>query len=82
MLTELKAVHAAFLKGVTDTPEEIEVRFASIDTAIATVPSKMSPHTTPDGIRRENQAQIRTFILVKRGGQWLIMQDQNTFREW
>ena len=81
VLTELKEVHSTFLKGVTDTPVEIEVRFATKNAAIVTVPSKMSPQTTPDGARRENQEQIRTFILVKRGGQWLIMQDQNTFRE-
>jgi uncharacterized protein (TIGR02246 family) len=81
VLEELKEVHSTFLKGVTDTPEEMEVRFAAMNAAIATVPSKMSPHTTPDGVKRENQKQIRTFILVKHGGRWLIMQDQNTFRE-
>ncbi|MBI4927234.1 MAG: SgcJ/EcaC family oxidoreductase [Anaerolineae bacterium] len=81
VLSELQIVHASFLRDVTDTPEEIDVRFASTNAAIVTVPSKMSPHTTPDGVRRENQKQIRTFILVKRANQWLIMQDQNTFRE-
>ena len=81
VLKELKEVHATFLKGVTDIPEEMEVRFATMNAAIVTVPSKMSSHTTPDGVRRENQKQIRTFILVKRDSRWLIMQDQNTFRE-
>ena len=81
VLNELQQVHSTFLKGVTDTPEEIEVRFATMDAAIVTVPSKMSPHTTPDGVRRENQKQIRTFLLVKRDNRWFIMQDQNTFRE-
>ena len=81
VLTELQEVHATFLKGVTDTPEEMEVRFATMNAAIVTVPSKMSPFTTPDGVRRENQKQIRTFILVKRANQWFIMQDQNTNRE-
>jgi uncharacterized protein (TIGR02246 family) len=81
VLNELQEVHATFLKDVTDTPEEMEVRFAAKDTAVVTVPSKMSPHTTPDGVRRENQKQIRTFILVKRANRWFIMQDQNTFRE-
>ena len=80
VLTELKEVHSTFLKGVTDTPEEMEVRFASMKVAIVTVPSKMSPQTTPDGVRRENQKQIRTFIIVKRGNYWLIMQYQNTFQ--
>lgn len=81
VLAELIEVHSLFLRGVTDTPEEMEVRFASMNTAIVTVPSKMSPHATPDGVYRENQKQIRTFILVKRGNRWLILQDQNTFRE-
>jgi uncharacterized protein (TIGR02246 family) len=81
ILKELKEVHSTFLKGVTDTPEEMEIRFATTNVAIVTVPSRMSPHTTPDGVRRENQRQIRTFVVVQRGGRWLIMQDQNTFRE-
>lgn len=81
VLKELKEVHSTFLKGVTDRPEEMEVRFATTNVAIVTVPSKMSPHTTPDGVRRENQQQIRTFVVVQRGERWLIMQDQNTFRE-
>jgi len=80
VLSELQEVHATFLKGVSDTPEEMEVRFATKNTAIVTVPSTMSPYTTPDGVRHENQKQIRTFILVKRLNRWLIMQDQNTIR--
>jgi uncharacterized protein (TIGR02246 family) len=81
VLNELHEVHATFLKGVSDTPEEMEVRFATKNAAIVTVPSTMSPYSTPDGVRHENQKQIRTFILVKRLNQWLIMQDQNTIRE-
>ena len=80
VLAELRDVHGTFLKGVTDTPENIQIRFASPDVAIATVPSRMSPHTTPDGVRRENQGQIRTFVVCLRGGRWVILQDQNTFR--
>ena len=81
VLNELQEVHSTFLKSVTDAPEEMEVRFVTRNAAIVTVPSKMSLHTTPDGVRRENQKQIRTFILVQRDNRWLIMQDQNTFRE-
>ena len=81
VLTELNEVHSTFLKDVTDIPEEMKVRFATINVAIVTVPSKMSPHTTPDGVRHENQKQIRTFVLVKQAHLWFIMQDQNTFRE-
>lgn len=80
VLKELEEVHSTFLKGVTDTIEEMEVKFATTDVAIVTVPSKTSPYTSPDGVRRNNQRQIRTFVLVERRGKWLIMQDQNTFR--
>lgn len=80
ILKELKQVHSTFLKGVTDTVEEMEVKFATPDVAIVTVPSRTTSYTTPDGVRHENQRQIRTFILVHRNGHWLIMQDQNTFR--
>jgi uncharacterized protein (TIGR02246 family) len=79
VVNEISAAHSSFLKGVTDTPEQIEVRFAGTDVAIATVPSKLSPHTTPDGIRRVNQRNIRTFVLVRRNERWLIMQDHNTY---
>ena len=81
VLKELEEVHASFLKGVTDTADEMDVKFAAANVAIVTVPSKTSPYTSPDGVRRENQRQIRTFVLVERHGRCLIMQDQNTFRD-
>jgi uncharacterized protein (TIGR02246 family) len=78
VLKELKQVHNTFLKAVTDTPGEISVRFATSQVAVATVPSNLSTFTTPDGVKHEKERQIRTFVLVKRAGRWLIMQDQNT----
>ena len=81
VLKEVREVHASFLKGVTDTIEEMEVKFATANVAIVTVPSRTSPYTSPDGVKREDQRQIRTFVLVERHGRWLIMQDQNTFRD-
>lgn len=80
VLKELEEVHSTFLKGVSDTIEEMDVRFATPDVAVATVTSAVSTFTTPDGVKHENERQIRTFIVVKRKGQWLIMQDQNTFK--
>lgn len=77
-LTDLNAVHATFLKGVSDTIEEMSVRFATADVAVVNVISRMSAYTTPDGIKHENERHFRTFVVVKRGGRWLIMQDQNT----
>lgn len=80
VLKELKDVHSTFLKGVVDTPEEMAVTFASPDVAVVTVPSKITTYTTPDGVRHENERHIRTFVVVKRNGRWLIMLDQNTIR--
>lgn len=81
VLAALKQVHSTFLKGVTDTPEEISVRFATADVAIVTVRSRTTTFTTPDGVTHENEGRIRTFVIVKRANWWLIMQDQNTARE-
>lgn len=80
VLKELKEVHSTFLKGVTDTVEQMSIRFASSDVAVVTVASGVSTFTTPDGEKHENEQPIRTFVVVRRGGRWLIMQDQNTLR--
>jgi hypothetical protein len=41
VLRELKEVHSGFLKSVSDTVDDISVRFASSDVAIVTVTSHM-----------------------------------------
>lgn len=78
VLKELHEVHSTFLNGVSDNIEKLDIRFASKDAAVATVTSRMSTFTSPDGIKHVNERHIRTFILAKRGTRWLIMQDQNT----
>jgi uncharacterized protein (TIGR02246 family) len=78
VLRELNEVHSSFLRGVSDTIEDMDVRFANSSAVVVTVTSRMSTFTTPDGIRHENERHIRTFVVVKRSGRWLIMQDQNT----
>ena len=74
----LNEVHKTFLKGTTDTIENMDIRFASQDVAVGTVTSTMSPFTSPDGVKHGAERHIRTFVVVKRGGRWLIMQDHNT----
>jgi uncharacterized protein (TIGR02246 family) len=80
VLAELRQVHDSLLKGVTDTPDSMEVRFATPDVAIATVPGRVTTYVTPDSVRHENERQVRTFVLVRRDGLWRVMQDQNTIR--
>jgi uncharacterized protein (TIGR02246 family) len=77
-LKEVRSVHQSFLRGTTDTVEDMDVRFASPTVVIGTVTSVMSAFTMPDGVKHEAERHIRTFVLVKRGERWLIMQDQNT----
>jgi len=78
VLSELRQVHGTFLKGVTDSVESMSVRVASPGTAVVTVLSQMTPFVMPDGVRHPKDRQIRTFVVVKRGERWLVMQDQNT----
>ena len=78
VLKELREVHGSFLKGVTDTVESMSVRLTTPSSAAVTVISHMGTYVTPDGVRHENEGHIRTFIVVNRGGRWLIVQDQNT----
>jgi uncharacterized protein (TIGR02246 family) len=77
-LKTVRKVPTTFLKDVTDTPEDIAIRFATGDVAVATVTSTMSPYTRPDGVKQGSQKQVRTFIVVKRSERWLLMQDHNT----
>jgi uncharacterized protein (TIGR02246 family) len=77
-LKEVREVHQAFLKGITDTIEKLEIRFADRNVAVGTVTSVMSPFTSPDGVKHGSERHIRTFVVVKRDQRWLIMQDQNT----
>ena len=79
VLAELRQVHSTFLKGVTDTPIRMDVELVMPSVALVTVRSRTSDFTTPDGVRHRNEQQIRTFVVVKRDGRWLITRDQNTF---
>jgi uncharacterized protein (TIGR02246 family) len=74
----LNEVHKTFLKGTTDSIEHMDIRFATQDVAVGTVTSTMSPFTSPDAVKHGAEQHIRTFVVVKRGRRWLIMQDHNT----
>jgi uncharacterized protein (TIGR02246 family) len=77
-LKSVREVHQTFLKGTTDTIEDMDIRFATPQVAVATVISVMSPFTSPDGVNHGKERHIRTFVVTKRGSRWLIMQDHNT----
>jgi hypothetical protein len=60
-VAQVKQVHSTFLKGVSETIEQLDVRFATPEVAVATVTSHASTFTTPDGVRRENQQQTEMY---------------------
>lgn len=76
-LARVREVHQTFLKGAKENIESMDVRFATDDVAVGTVISVSTPFVAPDGTKHEVQRGIRTFVVVKRGGRWLIMQDHN-----
>ena len=77
-LKEVREVHQSFLKGATETVESMDIRFATPEVAVGTVVSVGSGFTSPDGVKHGPGRAIRTFVVVKRGKRWQIMQDQNT----
>ena len=77
VLITVRAVHKTFLKGVTMQIESMDIRFLTADAAIADVIHKVDTYTTPDGVRHENERHIKTYVVVKKKGRWLLAQDHN-----
>ena len=78
VLKTVRAVHQTFLKGVTMLIESMDIRFITPDVAIADVIHKVDNYTTPDGVKHENERHIKTYVVVKKKGKWLLAQDHNT----
>ena len=78
VLITVRAVHKTFLKGVTMQIESMDIRFLTADAAIADVIHKVDTYTTPDGVRHENERHIKTYVVVKKKGRWLLAQDHST----
>lgn len=78
VLKTVRAVHQTFLKGVTMRIESMDIRFITPDVAIADVIHQVGNYTTPDGVKHENERHIKTYVVVKKKGKWLLTQDHNT----
>jgi uncharacterized protein (TIGR02246 family) len=78
VLKLVRAVHQTFLKGVTMTVESMTIRFITPNAAIADAVHKMTTYTTPDGTKHENERHIKTYVVVKQNGKWLLTHDHNT----
>jgi uncharacterized protein (TIGR02246 family) len=78
VLKTVRAVHQTFLKGVTMRIESMDIRFLTPDVAIADAIHSIDNYTTPDGAKHENERHIKTYVVVKKKGKWLLAQDHNT----
>ena len=78
VLKEVRAVHQTFLKGVSLTTESIAIRFLTPTVAIADVIHKSSEYELPQGVKHQNERQMKTYIIVRRKNKWLLTLDQNT----
>ena len=78
VLKEVRAVHQTFLKGVSLTIESITIRFLTPTVAIADVVHKSSEYELPQGVKHQNERQMKTYVIVKRKNIWLLTLDQNT----
>lgn len=78
VLKEVIGVHQTFLKGVSMTIQSMNIRFITSDVAIADVIHKISDFEFPAGVKHKNELNLKTYIVVKQEGKWLLTHDQNT----
>jgi uncharacterized protein (TIGR02246 family) len=84
VLKEVEEVHRTFLKGVGALIDSMIVRFVTPDVAIATVIEHfVGTYVLPDGVdrgtnRHEHERHVKTYVIAKRDGHWVIVQDQYT----
>ncbi len=77
-LKGVRAVHQSFLKGVSMTTDSMKVRFVSPEVALVTAYHSIDTYVTPDSVIHENERQIKSYVIVKQGGKWLLTLDHNT----
>ena len=79
VLKEVRAIHKTMLKGVSITTESMTVHFVTHDVALVNAIHKSDSYVTPeDGVKHENERQMKTYVVVKHNGKWLLALDQNT----
>ena len=79
VLKEVRAIHKTMLKGVSITIDNMTVRFVTHDVALVNAIHTSDSYITPeDGLKHENERQMKTYVVVKHYGKWLLTLDQNT----
>jgi uncharacterized protein (TIGR02246 family) len=79
VLKEVRAIHKTMLKGVSITIDNMTVNFVTRDVALVNaIHTSDSYVTSEDGMKHDNERQMKTYVVVKRNGKWLLALDQNT----
>jgi uncharacterized protein (TIGR02246 family) len=79
VLREVRAIHQTMLKGVKITIDTMTIRFVTADVAIINAVHTSDTYITPeDGIKHEKEKQMKTYVVVRQKGKWLLTLDQNT----
>lgn len=78
VMKELRPLCQTILKGVTLAVESMTVKFLSPTVAMANVVHKCSDYEFPQGVKHHNERHMKTYIIVKKQGKWLLTLDQNT----
>jgi uncharacterized protein (TIGR02246 family) len=80
----IQAVHEGMLKNTPVAVETMTLRFITPGVAIVNLIDKMGAFYPPDGVNRgtnkvDGLRTMRTMVLVKQKGKWLLAQNQSTF---
>ncbi len=79
VLKEVRAIHKTMLRGVSIMTESMTVHFVTHDVALVNAIHKSDSYITPeDGMKHENERQMKTYVVVKHNEKWLLALDQNT----
>ena len=79
VLKEVRAIHKTMLRGVLIMTESMTVHFVTHDVALVNAIHKSDSYITPeDGMKHENERQMKTYVVVKHNEKWLLALDQNT----
>lgn len=77
-LKGVRAAHQSFLKNVSMTTDSMKLRFIKPDVALVVAYHTMDDYVTPDSVKHVNQKQIKTYVVVKDDGKWMLTLDHNT----
>lgn len=78
VLEDVRSVHQTILKGVSMTIDSTSVRHLTPDVAVVDAFHTVSPHKSSTGQDHINEQWIKTYVLVKRNGRWLLAHDHST----